>query len=164
MGGGVKYYLRNKNNIYSPSFTALILTDIGSNYRGGYLLGSKYNHYYPNVRLVPVTSYTSPYINGYPKSYVKEAYYYVSTPLVINLYFGNEFKIYKTLRVNLGIGYLARAVKVRYKTWNGIDPEPSTNLSNKYSLKEVVWFHKINLSLGLNYTFSFKKKPKTTTP
>lgn len=162
LGGGVKYRILKKSKFYSPTIQLTALTEIVSHYRGNYIVRSDFNS--EGFFFQPTNYYSEPYVYGYPKGYIKEIFYYVSTPFIGSILIGNEFKIYKELNVNLGIGFSMRGVKVRYKSWNTYESEPKADISNPYSLEGISWLKILDLSFGLNYTFSFKKKPKIETP
>lgn len=85
-------------------------------------------------------------------------YYYVSTPLVISVMLGNEFRLTNGLFLNLGLGYTARAVKVRLKSWNFYSEEPPSDVSKPHQMSDVRWFHTLDLNIGLNYVFPIKNK------
>gem|GEM_PF-3046308 len=158
LGGEVKYRIRNSDKIYSPTIQLSALSDIGSTYRGKYLktIGTITNNIHD------VEYYFSP-ANTYGTqalSIKNFTAYYVSTPFEGNLLVGNEFKLLKGLFLNFGIGFTIRGVKIRYKEWNKGTPEPESDISDPHSLTGLKWKKEVSLTLGLNYTFSFKKKEK----
>lgn len=157
IGGGIKYRILNQSKFYSPTIHISALTEIASNYRGGYL---KSRGYFPNEREYSFEPNNTVQIGGDSPN-KKYTYYYVSTPFLGSVLIGNEFRVLEGLFVNLGIGMSMRATKVRYKEWYSSEPEPSPNLSKTHSFDNVNWFKTFDLNLGINYTFPFKsKKPQ----
>jgi hypothetical protein len=161
LGGEIKYRGRNLDKIYSPTVLCSFLTDIGSTYRGKYLA---------TAGAITDNSH-SVFLNFFPaKTYFSQAlstknfsYYYISTPIVFDFIFGNEFKIISNLYVNLGVGITMKGISVGFKEWYKGTLEPNSNVSKIYSFNHLKWNTSFNLSFGLNYTFSFKKKDKNTT-
>lgn len=160
LGGGLKYRFLSKMKLYSPTLKISAATELTSNYRGGYLYSrinaynKEYYSFFPtrNHEIEKVT-YDGELYNTY--NYV---YYYVSTPLVLSILVGHEFRLTKGLNFNVGIGYSARAVKARLKKWGAGTTEPPSDISKTHSMQGVKWFHMIDLNLGFNYTFPIKKK------
>ena len=73
---------------------------------------------------------------------------------------GVDFQLIRNLNLTVELGYGFRVMKIRYKKWGANQQEPASDLSDKYSLKDVNFLHCIDFELGISYAFSFKKKEK----
>lgn len=158
LGIETKYRFRNSSKIYSPTVQFNVSTEIGSSYRGGKLRTHPTSNTY---NFAPSTSYVTEYISyGGETPHASHNYvnYYVSTPIIIGVIIGHDFRLAKNLFFNLGLGYSARAVNARIKKWGINQPESISDISSTHSMKEVKWFHSLDLNIGFNYAFSLKKK------
>lgn len=158
LGGGLKYRFRSLSKKYSPTIQISSTTEIVSPYRGKFL--GTFPFETNDYGLGPTNKYITQKVTYDGESYntYNYAYYYVSTPLVLSIIVGHEFRLTKGLNFNVGIGYSARAVKARLKKWGAGTTEPPSDISETHSMQGVKWFHMIDLNLGFNYTFPIKKK------
>lgn len=177
LGLGIQYRFRAEEKIYSPAISISFMKEFFSNYRGHYIFTYSLESIYlqrpnnfifrPSKKPATNLSYMS---HGSSGNSTYGTYYYVSTPLKGSLYFENEFKLIENLRIDIGIFYSFRLIKMRYKLWGENIQEPISDISN-FKLKEknlgdkrVSFMQNVSVSLGLSYTFPFKKEPKTLTP
>lgn len=147
LGGELNYHVLNESKKISPMLGLTLLTEVASNYGGKYIRNyGPHNHPRPNW-------------NNYNNSIsYYDSDYYASTPFVGNIVLGCDFQLIKGLNFNMALGYGVRIMKIRYKKWDADQSEPAGDLSDKYSLKEGKLLHCIDLQIGFNYAFPFKKK------
>ncbi|MBN9293189.1 MAG: hypothetical protein J0G96_04330 [Flavobacteriia bacterium] len=151
VGGTIQYRILSESKSISPVVEMTALTEIASNYRGGYI-----KDYGPQK--FPSAYWTS-YGNGLQIDYYHSDYY-ISTPMIGNLLIGCDFRIINGLNINVALGYGYRIMKIRYKQWHPDEQEPWADLSGKYNLKDGDLLHCVDFQIGLNYTLSVKKKTK----
>lgn len=168
IGGGFNYTFFSSDRVYSPTLKLQILTEIYSDYTGQKMLNHNDGEdfmYFP-CNDVGNLYYTDKYVIGI---YGHNAFDYISTPLITSIFLGNEFRIARNLFVNLSLGYQCRVIRVHKKSWNISETEPQSQIIDRYKIKRTQFgytkaFHNFEFSLGINYTFPFKKQPQTTTP
>lgn len=153
LGVGIKHRIFGNDAFYSPSVKLSFQTELATNYRGGYLNGS--NDYRPLQKIVKQTD------PNYHTAFFVD--YYVSSPMILKLIIGNEFRIAKGLLLDFGFGFSNRTYKSRRVTWNdndgvGIEDMPKMDLSLPYAFTNLKWGYHFEMSLGLNYTFPSKSK------
>ena len=150
---GLNFEARFLNkSIIRPLISLSITSEIATNYKGKYLN----DEYYDPVNY-SVNSYKTEYINSN---------IYLGTPLIIHSLLGFNLNASKKITLNFLIGYGCRILKSR-KALNTFDPNSSTSIPVKTEYIGSIFyapFHMIDFQFGLNYTFSFKKIPKTETP
>lgn len=178
LGLGMRYRFRSNDKIYAPTLSFDISKEFATNYKGKYIQTLESENFYINIGnkfadfiFIPtkqpaISEYYSGH--GFPPYKFYATYYYVSTPIKGLLSFDNELKIMRDLYINVGIFYSFRLIKMRYKSWSESYPEPIPNISN-FKSKEAniddrrIFFKQfIGINLGVNYTFSFKRHPRTT--
>lgn len=145
LGGGFQYRILSREKRFSPYIELTAVTEVGTNYRGGFLHITDYSP----------TEYGDFVNNGSPNySYYYSSFYY-STPLVGNILFGCDVRITEGLHLSLGVGYGLRTMKAREIYWD-YDEEPSEELRNTKP-QNTKLFQVLNAKLGISYAFSFKK-------
>ncbi len=177
LGGGFKYRVLNPSKIYSPTIRLSALTEVGTNYAGKKLELDYYSEssYYMPVHFFP--SNTPGEIHSSENYHTDDVVYfyvydYISTPFIGTIFIGNEFKLMKSLFLNIAIGYQCRVVRTHYKIWqnNIYDPslvvEPTTKIVDRYKMKNtkngnIDLVHYCELNVGFNYIISFKKDSKS---
>lgn len=140
-----------ETKIVRPFVSLELSTEISTNYKDKYLNAPDY---------YPVPPYLSSIV-----AFNANVNYYKSTPFIGNLLVGCDFRLYKELSVNTAFGYGLRILKAQYGTLYyhpSVQNKPATEtkIGNPYTLG----FNMLTLQLGINYTFSFKKKTKTEMP
>ena len=91
---------------------------------------------------------------------------YKKTSLITHFLLGVNLNASKRMTLNFLLGYGLRIIK-SIPTMNYLDAEYSTKypLHSEYIGRlHTTCIFSVYFQFGLNYTFSFKKKPKTTTP
>ncbi|MBW7868711.1 MAG: hypothetical protein H3C31_10335 [Brumimicrobium sp.] len=151
LGIAYEFQLLNKDKKVRPFARFNILTEVGSNYKNGFMLG--YNPY-------PTYSHT-PQFNGSHGSisgYINSSGFYVSTPLLTTLSVGVDFKIVEEFHINIGLGSGIQAMKYKYLKWNdGEDYKEKL----KTIPEELKFFHIINANIGLSYSIPIKSNRKS---
>lgn len=160
LGGGIKFKFRDKDKFYSPTLKITFLTEIASKYRGKELISDgnhalfdPTNHHYP---IFDEKNYSPPKVIGH------SALDYISTPLVGSFLFGNEFKVYNDLFINVEVGYSFRIFRYKRKKWLLGEKEPVTEITQTHSLKDTSkgineFEGYLEFGFGINYFFSFHK-------
>ena len=144
------------------------------------LFKNKKLHLITNVSVC--TEFTTNYIDRYllhkqytpanipdPNKYLSIGQYnlYKGTPLIGDIMVGCNFNISKNISLNLMAGYGIRLLKSQEAKVSVIDMSiVGQKLFKTIKVQAIdspylVAFHMLNFHFGLNYTFSFKKKPKT---
>ncbi len=149
---------------FRPLVKINILTEIKSNYKGGFLWDNDRGNLLTleNYNITPSSQKitTSPSPNN-PAGHYYTSNFYHSTPFVGSLLVGCDIRLVKNLHLNLSLGYGLRVMKTQNTQWiNGEDVSQKL----KTSPIETHYFHMLDCQFGLNYTFSFKKKQKTEMP
>lgn len=121
LGVGVKFRFSNATRFYNPILRFTALTEIASPYRGSMLgdpqWGDSYD-FYPYNKVYK--SY--PYQNGiyqdedswYKTEFSYAARYYLNTPLILSLFYGNELKLKRNFYITFFFGFLTRWVHSAY--------------------------------------------------
>ncbi|MBW7868899.1 MAG: hypothetical protein H3C31_11290 [Brumimicrobium sp.] len=155
IGASIKYIFRESDKTTRPFIKIGVLTEIGSNYKNGYLLQ---NGFIP--RLDPYATYSYPVTppDWKPKLLYYYSDLYYSTPLVSNLTAGIDIRLIQNLNLNIGVGYGFRIMKTKYVTWNeGEDyREKAKNIPTK-----SVYSHMFDFELGVSYAIPMKSGGKS---
>lgn len=177
LGGGLKIRFRKEKYVYHPMLKLTILTGVGSKYRGKFLdwEGDPYEvlidyndvsifpYFWPANDFGPITQID--YI-GHGIDFILIGHFkydYISTPLVVSYFFGNEFQIFKGFYINVELGYMFRAIRYKEERWMLGDSEPQTKIVDTHKLKTTsngTTFYEqyLEFGIGINYTFSCRKK------
>ncbi|RYM33874.1 hypothetical protein ERX46_07885 [Brumimicrobium glaciale] len=158
LGFGLKHRMFNENTFYSPSISLSFQTEIASDYRGEFV----------NEDYHPRPKYFTKRVHEYGKNYtVYSGIYYISSPLIGRLAIENEFKVSKSLSINLGLGAYFRAFKAQKTSWSiddeelflgdPFDRQPEIEISKPINFKNVKNVVSFDLTLGLIYKFSISK-------
>jgi|GEM_PF-5163815 len=155
-------YFLNKDKRFRPFAGVSIGSEIATNYKDGYL---DYDDLYFTTR---------PYFSKYGQGPGGGSYYYMpyktrsyqSMPLISTFYAGCSIRIVENLNLNLSLGYNLSLMNYKYVQWSyhgSGEPDESVVKKDYYnSLKtapvQTGILHTLSVQLGLNYTFSFKKK------
>lgn len=168
LGIGMRFRLLSQERIYSPVISTSVLTEVYSNYKGGkihtyggyYFSDSNPKEYYFTPTYKPAGFYNSNSHNGALGLSSYYTYYYISTPIIGNINFENEFRIAENLNITVGIGYTYRKIKLGFKSWGLTEQEPKSNISKytKSTPERNDWHHYIELNISFNYKFSCKKR------
>ncbi|MBW7868715.1 MAG: hypothetical protein H3C31_10355 [Brumimicrobium sp.] len=154
IGASIKYIFRESDKTTRPFIKIDVLTELGSNFRDGYLLQDEYI-----PKLEPSATYFySPIPGGEPKLLYYYSDLYYSTPLVSNLTAGIDIRLMQNLNLNIGVGYGFRIMKVKSVRWNeGEDyREKAKNLPTK-----SVYSHMFDFELGVSYAIPMKSGRKS---
>ncbi|WP_107038789.1 hypothetical protein [Brumimicrobium mesophilum] len=157
IGGEIKYRIFNLSNFYSPTLCVSLSKEIASSYRGGYLISHDWAGVSREYVFKPSNSSQT---GGLTHPNKNLAYYYISTPLISSIMFGNEFRIMEGFYANLGIGMSIRSIRVGYKEWNNTQPEPDPILNANSTLLNSEKLKLLDLRVGFSYVFQFKSIPK----
>lgn len=144
IGGGINYRILNNEKRFSPFIEINASTEIGTNYRGGFL---DMDQFFPTDRAY--------YYNSDNTLIYYSAFYY-STPFVGNILLGCDVLITNGLHLNIGAGYGMGGMFIRQIYWDE-GALPSEELINTIP-KSIQWFNMLDIKLGISYAFSFKKK------
>lgn len=170
LGGGLKYRFRKEEAFYHPTLKITVLSEVGSSYRGsGLELGYEQNSMGEDYPLFSPTDHIYPYYqlsngkNEKDKLLYYHTYNYISTPLVGSVFLGNEFQLFKGFFLNIELGYMFRAFRYSHNKWLPNESESPVEIVETHKLKETsngktIFIHYFEISLGINYTFSFKKE------
>lgn len=150
---GVNFECRFLNNkVIRPLLALSLSSEIATNYKGKYLNSLYYDPVSYNVNLkAPVYIHSNVYLG---------------TPFMLHSFLGVNLNVSKKITLNFLIGYGCRILKGA-KVLNTFNSNYSTSHPVKTEYIGNVFyapFHMIDFQFGLNYSFSFKKKPKTDTP
>lgn len=154
IGGKVKYLFRERIKVLRPFIEVQALTELGTNFKNGYLLQEEY---IPNIE--PSATYYYPSIPGgeYTVNYYYSNFYY-STPLVGGILAGIDIRLAQNLNLNIAAGYGIRIMKVKYATWKEDD---NVHEKLKTTPTENIYSQMLDFQLGLSYDFPLKKTSKT---
>lgn len=155
-------YFLNKDKRFRPFTGMSIGSEITTNYKNGYI---HYDDAYFTTRPYSNTSGSGPG-GGPPYSTGYKTRSYQSMPLLSTFYTGCSIKIVEDLNVNLSLGYNLSLVNYKYvqlvyhgseKTNESVVKEDYYNSLGTRPVQTLV-LHSLAVQLGLNYTFSFKRK------
>ena len=147
LGGGFQYRILSREKRFSPYIELTALTEVGTNYRDGYLnVDGRYPMDEPSS-----FSFTKPETTFY---YAK---FYHSTPFVGSAIVGCDIRLTENLHLSVGAGYGYRGLKTRNNVWwNKKEDMTKERLYNDYPT-QTAWYHTIDVKLGISYAFSLKK-------
>lgn len=150
VGVGGEYCL-NKEKRFAFILGLSALTEVGTNFRNGYLL-----HGIPSLPKEYSVS-SGGYDPIYTYYYGDDFYY--STPLVASIWVGCDFRIAKGFRISLSVENSVRIIKTRHMKWQKADMiiHRMDELIEKQPIETKV-MDRIGLRLGLSYAFSLKSK------
>ncbi|HLS70812.1 MAG TPA: hypothetical protein VK027_04045 [Chitinophagaceae bacterium] len=154
IGGKVKYLFRERIKVLRPFIEVQALTELGTNFKNGYLLQEEY---IPNIE--PSATYYYPSIPGgeYTVNYYYSNFYY-STPLVGGILAGIDIRLAQNLNLNIAAGYGFHIMKVKYATWKE-DEDVHEKLNTIPT--ENIYSQMLDFQVGLSYVFPLKKTSKS---
>jgi len=147
IGVSTEYHFLSNKKRFRPYLGISILSEIATNYKGGYLSGEDF---------ITTDSYGSMF-GFYPLYYNASGFYY-STPLFATLSSGFDVRLIKDLHLSFSLGYGLQVMRYKYLEW--INDEDYRELLKEEPMKKKV-FHYVNVQLGLSYAFPLKKTSKT---
>lgn len=144
LGGSITYSFWPKERRVRPFINLALFTEVATNYKNGLLLG--YGH-------VPIDKYS---YNG-EENYAR---WYKGTPIVGNLFFGFNIRLFPDLYLKPALGISYESVRSKSLTWIDGEIENPLEEANKKTMK-ISSVYSYNLQIGLRYMFSFKKSSKS---
>ena len=146
VGLSLKYTFKKERKIVKPFLSVQVLTEVGSNFKNGYLMYGSF---------IPSHSNSGQQAYGSGNIFLASNFYH-STPFIFSILGGLNIGLSENASINIAAGYAYRSMKVKYAEWK----EEEDVYKKLESIRtENVSSHFLDVQLGFSYTFSRRNKP-----